>query len=1429
VRGYTQARVKWTISWLLGNFGLDDTRVYSSGTSHNGFGAFLSGMVHPQLFAATWGTVTPPMVKALPGSLWEKILAASSANLPTDILNPNTGLPMNIWDVFDCRDMFRINQSIPYIGAVHGKKDTKIGWVQSIYWYDSVNVSRQGGIWFWDQRTHTGTGKNFTDTEASINYSRFSTNKSYPAFSYCSINQNPGNGSVTNGAPYGALNGYLDWDDNSTVDQPCSYSINCFVKDMTVNGVLQTQYDTCTVDITLRRLQSFDPQAGTTLTWTNYDVNNNLLQSGSFVYNGGAITLTGIRLKRSGCTITVQSSSTPLTSYFADADGDGFGDPSVMQETCVPPAGFVTNNEDCNDGNPSVNPGVNETCNNVDDNCNGDMDEDVQLSFYADADGDGFGDGSVSTQACSAPVNYVANNADCNDGNAQINPGIIEVINGVDDNCNGIIDDLVLIISYADGDGDGYGDPTLSVWDYLIPSGYVSNSGDCNDGSAAVHPGAAEVCNDVDDNCSGVIDEGVKITFYADSDGDTFGNSADVIQACTAPLGYVSNNGDCNDANAAVKPGASEVCNNLDDNCSGAIDEGVKITYYADGDSDGYGSATVSTQACSAPVGYVSNNTDCNDASAAVKPGASELCNSIDDNCNGIVDDGAVSATVTPAGTVSICSGSNTVLQANTGSGLTYQWKKNGNNISGATLSSYTASSAATYTVVVTKSTCSATSAGTTLNVISVTAPTITTSTGATTFCSNSGTYLTTPVTGYAYTWLKGATVLSGATNQTYAPTSSGNYKLRITDANGCSATSSSLSVTVNTAPAPSINGNTSICGGQATTLSSGGTFSSYLWSSGATTSSISVSAAGTYSLTVTDANSCTGTSAPVTTTTYPLPTPTISAGGPVEFCDGGSVSLSVNQTYNAYSWSNNKFSQSQTISSSGTYYCTVTDANGCQGTSNSITVNEHIIPSSTVTTSSGATTFCSNSGTYLTTATSGYLYLWYKGSNSLAGATNQTYAPTAGGTYKVKLSDALGCTKFSSTISVTVNTAPSPTITGNTSICSGAPTTLSANTAYSQYLWSTGATTQSITTATAGTYSLTVTDANGCTGTAPSVTTAVYDLPVASITASPGLEFCDGNTITLSAPAASGYSWSNGKSSQTITVSSSGNYSVTITDSHGCTATASATANEHILPDPTVVAVGPTAYCIGDLSSYLTTTANGYSYQWKKGTTVVSGATTQNYQPASSGTYKVQITDNIGCTKVSGTGKTVTAYSLPTVSISATGSLNICNGETKTITSSTTGMGITYQWKKDGANLASATSSSYTASTAGTYTCVVTNNNGCTALSNALEITSNCRMADGEAELHSRNSAISLYPNPAYSSIHFDAVFSSDESGEVLLEVRNMIGELIYSERGKADAGLYSATLLFDGRYSSGSYLVRLRMNDEILTRKFLITGTGQ
>lgn len=170
--------------------------------------------------------------------------------------------------------------------------------------------------------------------------------------------------------------------------------------------------------------------------------------------------------------------------------------------------------------------------------------------------------------------------------------------------------------------------------------GYTSQGGDCDDSDASVYPGAPEVCDGVDQNCDGEADEGVTNTYYFDADGDGYGNPNNPGEACELPSGYADNSEDCNDQDGNAYPGATEVCNEADDNCNGEIDENAVAIYYFDGDGDGYGDINNVSAECPPPEGYVSDAGDCNDLNPEVNPAAVETCNFIDDNCNGLTDEG---------------------------------------------------------------------------------------------------------------------------------------------------------------------------------------------------------------------------------------------------------------------------------------------------------------------------------------------------------------------------------------------------------------------------------------------------------------------------------------------------------------------------------------------------------------------------------------------------------------------------------------------------------------------------------------------------------------------------------------------------------------------------------------------------------------------
>ncbi|NMO13892.1 MopE-related protein [Pyxidicoccus fallax] len=330
----------------------------------------------------------------------------------------------------------------------------------------------------------------------------------------------------------------------------------------------------------------------------------------------------------------------PTSTWYRDADGDGFGNAGQAVQNCRQPAGYVSNTSDCNDADASIHPGAAEVCDGVDNDCDTQVDEGVSLSFFRDDDSDTYGTGPA-TAACTAPSGYVQRPGDCNDGNASINPGAAEMCDGVDNDCDTQADEgLPTLTWYRDADGDTYGTSASPLQKCSQPAGYVQRAGDCNDGNASIHPGAAEVCDGVDNDCDSQVDEGVQFTFYRDADSDTYGTGP-ATAACTQPSGYAQRPGDCNDGNASIHPGVTEVCDGVDNDCDAQADEGLPTsTWYRDADGDTYGTSTSPQQKCSQPAGYVSNANDCNDANASIHPGATEVCNAVDDDCDAQMDEG---------------------------------------------------------------------------------------------------------------------------------------------------------------------------------------------------------------------------------------------------------------------------------------------------------------------------------------------------------------------------------------------------------------------------------------------------------------------------------------------------------------------------------------------------------------------------------------------------------------------------------------------------------------------------------------------------------------------------------------------------------------------------------------------------------------------
>ncbi len=710
----------------------------------------------------------------------------------------------------------------------------------------------------------------------------------------------------------------------------------------------------------------------------------------------------------------------------------------------------------------------------------------------------------------------------------------------------------------------------------------------------------------------------------------------------------------------------------------------------------------------------------------------------------------APTASITAGGPTTFCQGDSVVLSATTGTGYTYQWLESGNPINLANASTYTALASGTYSVSVTNSGCSATS-----NTVSVTAnaaPTASiTAGGPTNFCQGGSVVLSAATgTGYTYQWLESGNPINLANASTYSATASGVYSVSVTNGT-CSTTSNTITVNVGTAPTASITagGSTTFCSGDSVILSATtGTGYTYQWlESGnpinlATASTYTVTTSGNYSVSVTNSG-CSATSNSIAVTVNPAPTAGINASGSLNFCQGDSVILmaatGTGYTYQWYNGANligSATAANYTALTSGVYSVSVTNGS-CSATSNVLTVNVGTAPTANIT-AGGSTTFCSGDSVILSATTgTGYTYQWLESSNPINLATASTYTALTSGTYSVSVTNS-GCSATSNSIAVTVNPAPTAGInaSGSLNFCQGDSVILMAatGTGYT-YQWYNGAnligsaTAANYTALTSGVYSVSVTNGS-CSATSNALTVNVGTAPTASITAGGSTTFCSGDSVVLSATTGTGYSYQwlesgnpiNLATASTYTVTTSGNYSVSVTNS-GCSATSNSIAVT-VNPAPTagINASGSLNFCQGDSVILMAATGTGYTYQWYDGANLIGSATAANYTALSSGVYSVSVTN--GSCSATSNALTVNVGTAPTANITAGGSTTFCSGDS-VILSATTGTGYTYQWLESGNPINLATASTYTVTTSGNYSVSVTNS-GCSATSNSIAVTVN-------------------------------------------------------------------------------------------------------
>ncbi|MNK24859.1 Protease 1 precursor [compost metagenome] len=509
----------------------------------------------------------------------------------------------------------------------------------------------------------------------------------------------------------------------------------------------------------------------------------------------------------------------------------------------------------------------------------------------------------------------------------------------------------------------------------------------------------------------------------------------------------------------------------------------------------------------------------------------------------------------------------------------------------------------------------------------------------------------------------------------------------------------------------------TSVCAGQsiAYTNTSTGSPISYSWSfpggtpstSTAANPTVSYATAGTYNVVLTATNGSGSNTTTMTNyvTVNALPAvPTITAGGGTSICSGSSVALT-SSAGNTYLWSTGATTQSIDATTAGTYTVQVTNAAGCQSsasTGTSVTVNP--LPAAPTITAGGTTTICAG-GSVTLTSSAGNAYLWS------TGATSQAITVTTAGTYTCKIVSAQGCQSANSnSVSVTVNPAPAtPTITagGSLAFCSGNSVTLTSS-AGNSYLWSNGATTQSINATTAGTYTVQVTIASGCQSAASAGTTVTVN-PTPAITlgtlTNPATCASATGSIAVNGTGSGTISWS-GTASGTASAASlpstipnltAGSYTIVLTSAAGCVSNSiTGSLIDPGAPTPPVITASSTVLCPGE-SVTLTSSYPG-------GNTWSTTATASSISVITAGSYTVQVT-NAGC---SSTSAPVVITNAAPFSVNAGSDQSVCSGTSVTLTGISTGSPA-LDWSNGVQNAVS-----FVPATTTTYTLTGTDGNGC-------------------------------------------------------------------------------------------------------------------
>jgi len=491
---------------------------------------------------------------------------------------------------------------------------------------------------------------------------------------------------------------------------------------------------------------------------------------------------------------------------------------------------------------------------------------------------------------------------------------------------------------------------------------------------------------------------------------------------------------------------------------------------------------------------------------------------------------------------------------------------------------------------------------------------------------NNARTYYTTTASamaGYSYNSATTATTTTKRFNTTFG--------MRL-----CESPRQQVTATVNPNPVATVTpgGTIQVCEGSTATLTAGGG-GNYQWRnaagniSGQTGSTLTTGTAGTYRVVVTTpATGCTDTSAAVTINVNPLPV--VSLGNDTAFCSGPALTLDAGNTGAAYLWDNASTNQTRSVNATGTYYVKVTDNNNC---SKNDTIHVTVNPTPVVNLGND-TNLCQGTNFVLNAGNPGAAHLWDNGS------TGQTRTVNATGTYYVKVTNTFSCSA-GDTITTTFLPSPVVNLGNDIDICAGNNVILNAGNPGETFLWDNGATTQTRTVSASGTYHVTVTNIANCKGS-DTINVVIHPLPVVDL--GNDTTFCHGNTLTLNAgnPGAA-YLWSDLSTAQTLTVGSTGNYGVVVTDVHNCVGT----DNINILVKDPPSGIINAVY--GDTATYTFNVLNpqyvtSYTWNFGDGSPAATGPVVQ-HRYMQNGIYTVSVTLGGECSDSTIQSRTVDVY----------------------------------------------------------------------------------------------------------------------------------------------------------------------------------------